>query len=109
MLQVVFFSLLFGIALILVQSEGTATVARFISGMNDVIIKIVDMIMLIAPYGVFALMAGTITAIAGDDLGTILQLLQALGFYSFVVVLGLLLPTCLIRLSTPSDLPMQTA
>jgi len=91
MLQVVFFSLLFGIGLMLVQSEGTATVARFISGMNDVIIKIVDFIMLVAPYGVFALMAGTITAIAGDDLGTILELLQALGFYSFVVVLGLLL------------------
>ena len=91
MLQVVFFSLLFGIGLMLVQSEGTATVARFISGMNDVIIKIVDLIMLIAPFGVFALMAGTITAIAGDDLGTILELLQALGFYSFTVVLGLLL------------------
>lgn len=91
MLQVVFFSLLFGIGLMLVKTEGTATVARFISGLNDVIIKIVDFIMLIAPYGVFALMAGTITAIAGDDLGTILELLKALGFYSFVVVLGLLL------------------
>jgi len=91
MLQVVFFSLLFGIGLMMVQSEGTATVARFISGMNDVIIKIVDFIMMVAPIGVFALMAGTITAIAGDDLGTILELLRALGFYSFVVVLGLLL------------------
>ena len=91
MLQVVFFSLLFGISLMLVRSEGTATVARFIAGMNEVIIKIVDMIMLIAPFGVFALMAGTITAIAGDDLGTILELLQALGFYALVVVLGLLL------------------
>ena len=91
MLQVVFFSLLFGIGLMLVQTEATATVARFISGMNAVIIKIVDMIMLIAPIGIFALMAGTITAIAGDDLGTILRLLQALGFYSLVVIMGLLL------------------
>jgi Na+/H+-dicarboxylate symporter len=96
MLQVVFFSLLFGIGLMMVQSEGTATVARFISGMNDVIIKIVDFIMLVAPIGVFALMAGTITAIAGDDLGTILELLRALGFYSFVVVLGLLLHVFLV-------------
>jgi Na+/H+-dicarboxylate symporter len=96
MLQVVFFSLLFGIGLMLVQSEGTATVARFISGMNDVIIKIVDLIMLVAPFGVFALMAGTITAIAGDDLGTILELLQALGFYSFVVVFGLFLHVILV-------------
>ncbi len=91
MLQVVFFSLLFGVGLMLVQTEATATVARFISGMNAVIIKIVDMIMLIAPIGIFALMAGTITAIAGDDLGTILRLLQALGFYSLVVIMGLLL------------------
>ena len=96
MLQVVFFSLLFGIGLMLVQNEGTATVARFISGMNDVIIKIVDLIMLVAPIGVFALMAGTITAIAGDDLGTILELLRALGFYSFVVVLGLFLHVFLV-------------
>jgi len=96
MLQVVFFSLLFGIGLMLVQNEGTATVARFISGMNDVIIKIVDLIMLVAPIGVFALMAGTITAIAGDDLGTILELLRALGFYSFVVVFGLFLHVFLV-------------
>jgi len=109
MLQVVFFSLLFGISLMLIQSEGTATIARFISGLNEVIIKIVDMIMLIAPYGVFALMAGTITAIAGDDFGTILQLLRALGFYSFVVVFGLLLHVFfvygfIIRFFTPHTL-----
>ncbi|MFB3079131.1 MAG: dicarboxylate/amino acid:cation symporter, partial [Lysobacterales bacterium] len=109
MLQVVFFSLLFGISLMLVQTEATATVARFISGMNAVIIKIVDMIMLIAPIGIFALMAGTITAIAGDDLGTILRLLQALGFYSLVVIMGLLLHVLfvygfIIRFFTPHTL-----
>ncbi len=109
MLQVVFFSLLFGIGLMLVQTEATATVARFISGMNAVIIKIVDMIMLIAPIGIFALMAGTITAIAGDDLGTILRLLQALGFYSLVVIMGLLLHVLfvygfIIRFFTPHTL-----
>ena len=109
MLQVVFFSLLFGIGLMLVQTEATATVARFISGMNAVIIKIVDMIMLIAPIGIFALMAGTITAIAGDDLGTILRLLQALGFYSLVVIMGLLLHVVfvygfIIRFFTPHTL-----
>ena len=109
MLQVVFFSLLFGVGLMLVQTEATATVARFISGMNAVIIKIVDMIMLIAPIGIFALMAGTITAIAGDDLGTILRLLQALGFYSLVVIMGLLLHVLfvygfIIRFFTPHTL-----
>ena len=109
MLQVVFFSLLFGIGLMTLKSDGAATVTRFISGLNDVIIQIVDFIMLIAPIGVFALMAGTITAIAGDDLGTILQLLQALGFYSFVVVLGLFLHVLIVygfmvRFFTPHSL-----
>jgi proton glutamate symport protein len=109
MLQVVFFSLLFGIGLMSLNSDGAATVTRFVSGMNDVIIQIVDFIMMIAPVGVFALMAGTITAIAGDDLGTILQLLQALGFYSFVVVLGLFLHVFIVygfmvRFFTPHSL-----
>lgn len=109
MLQVVFFSLLFGIGLMLVKNESTATVTRFISGMNDVIIKVVDLIMLIAPIGVFALMAGTITAIAGDDLYTVLELLRSLGFYALVVILGLLLHVILvygtlIRFFTPHKL-----
>jgi Na+/H+-dicarboxylate symporter len=89
MLQVVFFSLLFGVGLSLVRNEKTATVLNFVQGLNDVIIKIVDLIMLTAPVGVFALMAGTITAIAGDNLQTVMDLLRSLGFYSLVVLLGL--------------------
>ncbi len=89
MLQVVFWSLLFGVGLMLVKNEATETVAKLVAGLNHVIIKIVDLIMVIAPVGVFALMAGTITAIAGDDLSTILELLRSLGFYVLVVVLGL--------------------
>lgn len=91
MLQVVFFSLFFGIGLMLVRNEQTEAVLRFCQGLNDVVIKLVDMIMLIAPIGVFALIAGTITSIAGDSLRSVLELLQALGFYCVVVILGLLL------------------
>ena len=91
MLQVVFFALLVGVALIMVQNERTRVVLSFFQGLNDVVIKIVDIIMLMAPIGVFALIAGTITSIAGDDLASVLQLLRALGFYVLVVLAGLLL------------------
>jgi Na+/H+-dicarboxylate symporter len=89
MLQVVFFSLLFGVGLSLVRTEKTAAVLTLVQGLNDIIVKIVDLIMLTAPVGVFALMAGTITAVAGDNLQTVLDLLRSLGFYSLVVILGL--------------------
>lgn len=91
MLQVVFFALLVGVALIMVQNERTQVVLKFFQGLNDVVIKIVDIIMLMAPIGVFALIAGTITSIAGDDLASVLQLLRALGFYVLVVLMGLIL------------------
>lgn len=91
MLQVVFFALFLGIGLILVRNERTEVVLQFFQGLNDVIIKLVDVIMLIAPIGVFALIAGTITSIAGDSLASVLELLRSLGFYALVVCLGLVL------------------
>ncbi len=90
MLQVVFVSLLIGIALVLVRNERTESVLRFFQGLNDLVIKMVDLIMMAAPVGVFALLAGTITSVAGDDMQAVLELLQALGFYSAVVMLGLI-------------------
>jgi Na+/H+-dicarboxylate symporter len=96
MLQVVFFALFFGVCLILAPNEDTRTVKSFIRGMNDVIIKMVDLIMYIAPIGVFALIAGTITAVAGDNIETVLSLLSSLGFYTLVVIFGLLLHVLLV-------------
>jgi len=96
MLQVVFFALLVGIGLILVRNERTDVVLQFFQGLNDVIIKLVDVIMLIAPIGVFALIAGTITSIAGDNLLSVLQLLRSLGFYALVVCLGLMMHVAIV-------------
>ena len=96
MLQVVFFAMFFGVCLILAPNENTRTVKSLIQGMNDIIIKMVDLIMYIAPFGVFALMAGTITAVAGDNIDSVLKLLSALGFYTLVVLLGLLLHVILV-------------
>jgi Na+/H+-dicarboxylate symporter len=90
MLQVVFFALFFGVCLILAPNENTRNVKSLIQGMNDIIIKMVDLIMYVAPIGVFALIAGTITAIAGDNIETVLSLLSSLGFYTLVVIFGLI-------------------
>lgn len=84
MLQVVFFALFVGIGLVLVRNENTVHVLSFFQGLNDLIIKMVDVIMLYAPIGVFALIADTIVSIAGDSLTSVLELLRSLGFYGLV-------------------------
>ena len=96
MLQVVFFALFFGVCLVLVPNEHTRAIKSVIQGLSDITIKMVDLIMIIAPIGVFALIAGTITAIAGDNVGTVFSLLSSLGFYTLVVLLGLLLHVLLV-------------
>ena len=52
MLQVVFFAVFFGIALILLPREKTTHVRGFFEGVNEIILKLVDLIMGMAPYGV---------------------------------------------------------
>jgi len=96
MLQVVFFALFFGVCLILAPNDQTRSVKSFIQGLNDIIIKMVDLIMYLAPFGVFALIASTITAVAGDNIETVLSLLSSLGYYTLVVILGLLLHVLLV-------------
>ncbi|AWW31067.1 dicarboxylate/amino acid:cation symporter [Echinicola strongylocentroti] len=91
MLQVVFFAILVGIALLEIPKSKASPVIAFFDGLNDVIIKIVGYIMLIAPYGVFALMASLIVEIAGDNPDSAIELLFALLKYSLLVVAGLLL------------------
>lgn len=89
MLQVVFFALLVGIALLKIPREKGEPVVKFFDGLNDVIIKIVEYIMLLAPYGVFALMASLIVELAGDNPDRAWDLLTALGAYTGTVLLGL--------------------
>jgi len=80
MLQVIFFSILFGIAMILSPKAKVAPVKSFFDGANEVILSIVHIIMMYAPLGVFALLA---------SLSIDLELLKALSIYSLNVVLGL--------------------
>ena len=91
MLQVVFVAIIVGIALIQIPKNKGKPVLDFFEGINELVIKLVDNIMLIAPIGVFALIADTITSVAGDNLNNILELLSALGYYMLAVIIGLVL------------------
>ncbi|CAI8210491.1 MAG: Proton/glutamate-aspartate symporter [Flavobacteriaceae bacterium] len=85
MLQVIFFAVFFGICLILIPEEKAKTVKDFFEGLNEVILKMVDLIMLAAPFGVFALMAALVVEAPSPDL------FAALAMYGMSVVFGLLL------------------
>jgi len=89
MLQVVFFAVFFGIALILLPREKTVHVRGFFEGVNEIILKLVDLIMSMAPYGVFALLASLIAEFAGNNPADAIELLQALSMYSLTVIIGL--------------------
>lgn len=91
MLQVIFFSVLFGIALIRIGTEKTKIVRALFEGLNEVVMQMIHLIMYVAPFGVFALMAGIITDVAGNNPADTISLFASLGMYALTVVVGLLL------------------
>ncbi|MCY3593660.1 MAG: dicarboxylate/amino acid:cation symporter [Bacteroidetes bacterium] len=91
MLQIVLISVLFGIALLLVPQEKARPLLGFFESLTAAVIKLVEIIMWIAPLGVFALLADTVSLISGDNLSELWSLLGALGFYMLVVLAGLIL------------------
>ncbi|WP_405198691.1 dicarboxylate/amino acid:cation symporter [Christiangramia sp. LLG6405-1] len=85
MLQVIFFAIFFGIGLILIPEKTAKPVKDFFDGFNEVILKMIDLIMLTAPYGVFALLAALVVESPSADL------FAALAMYALTVLLGLAL------------------
>ena len=85
MLQIIFFALFVGICLLLIGEKKAKPMVDIFDSLNEVVMKMVDLIMLFAPYAVFALMANVI--IAFDDTTILVKLLQ----YAFCVVGGLVL------------------
>ncbi len=85
MLQVIFFAIFFGVGLILIPQDKAAPVKAFFDGFNEVILKLIDLIMLAAPYGVFALLAALVVESPSLDL------FQALGMYAITLLIGLAL------------------
>lgn len=84
MLALIFVSLLTGIGLIYISSKGRGAVLGFFEGLNELSLLITNWVMLLAPIGVFGLVAET-TAKTG------LPIVALLAKYFFVVVLALLL------------------
>ncbi len=87
MLKIIFFAILFGVAMVMLPDDQTLTIKNLISGLNEVVLKIVGIIMKFAPIGVFGLFVKQIV----QNKETLLELFQALSVYALTVVLGLLL------------------
>lgn len=85
MLQVIFFTIFLGISMLLIGEKRAKPLKDFFDSLNDVVLKMVDLIMLTAPIAVFALLANVVVS-SGDP-----DILLALLKYAGVVVLGLLL------------------
>jgi Na+/H+-dicarboxylate symporter len=85
MLQIIFFALFVGISLLLIPEKKAKPLMDFFDSLNEVVMKMVDLIMLFAPYAVFALLSNVI--IAFDDTEILLKLLV----YALCVVGGLIL------------------
>ncbi|MBK1877147.1 dicarboxylate/amino acid:cation symporter [Pelagicoccus mobilis] len=82
MLQIIVFSILFGLAMV-VSGEPGQRVLKLFEDLNEIVLKLVTVLMLIAPYGVFA----KITVVfANEGLGAIAQL----GMYFGLVILALI-------------------
>lgn len=122
MLQVIFFTILFGISMLLIGEKRAEPIKKIFDSLNDVVLKIVDIIMLTAPYAVFALLANVVVSSGDPDLllallkyaGTVvLGLALMIGFYMFLIsvftkknpfwVLKQLSPAQLLAFSTSSS------
>ena len=89
MLQVIFFALLCGICLSMIPPDKASPVISFFEGINLVMVQIVHLVMLIASFGVFALIAAVIAEFGSSILLILLK-------YALTVVIGLVLHTVII-------------
>ncbi|MCK0200881.1 dicarboxylate/amino acid:cation symporter [Ornithobacterium rhinotracheale] len=85
MLQIIFFAIFVGISLLLVDDEKAKPLKDFFDSLNEVVLKMVDLIMLTAPFAVFALLSNVIVS-SNDP-----EILEKLAFYAGTVVIGLTL------------------
>lgn len=91
MLQIIFFALFFGISLLFIPKAKADPVIKFVDGTMEVFLKMIDIVMQAAPFFVFALLAGVISKMAGDDIGKVIEIFKGLSWYSITVFVGLVL------------------
>lgn len=85
MLQVIVIAILLGVAMLLVGKKVSEPFMKVLDSLDAIVLKVVDIVMMYAPFGVFALMCSMVADSAGD-----LMLLGALGMYALTVILALL-------------------
>ena len=88
MLQVIFFAIFFGITIILIPKDKAAPVIAFVEGINSIFLKMVELVMKVAPFFVFALLAGVIAKMA-DTPGEVFEIFLGLGSYAITLLGGL--------------------
>jgi Na+/H+-dicarboxylate symporter len=91
MLQIIFFAIFFGVSLLFIPNEKSQPVLNLVDGVNEVFLKMVDLVMQAAPFFVFALLAGVVSKMAGDDIGKVIEIFKGLSWYSLTVLIGLVL------------------
>ena len=89
MLQIIFFAAFFGAMLLLIPKEKAQPISALVDGMNEIFLKMVDLIMRAAPFFVFALLAGKLSELAKDDPDKLFDTFYSLGAYCLVVLAGL--------------------
>ncbi len=85
MLQIIFFALLFGVAILSIPAEKKQPLLTLLDSLNEAIMRLVDYVIACAPVGVAALMAGLVVDFDGS--GTVFA---ALGVYAINVVIALI-------------------
>lgn len=96
MLQVIIVAIFIGVGLLQLEPDKARPLVDLFDSLASLVIRLVGLIMLMAPLGVFALIAGTITKLVGDDPSKITQLLGALGLYAVTVLIGLLIQVLIV-------------
>ncbi|HJR42412.1 MAG TPA: dicarboxylate/amino acid:cation symporter [Gemmatimonadaceae bacterium] len=84
LLAIIFFALIFGAALTLIAAERATPMLGFLQALNDIVIKIVEMAMKLAPYGVAALIFGVTSRFGWD-------VVKLLSWYVGTVLVALVL------------------
>ena len=96
MLQIVVFSVIFGIALAQIGEEKRRPMLAFCESLSELMFKFTNIVMLSAPIGVAGAMAYTVGTMGFGVMGNLIKLLLTLYAALIVFVLGVLLPIALI-------------
>lgn len=92
MLQVIVFVIFMGICILLIKEEKAKPLKDFFDSLNEVVLKMVDLIMLISPYAVFALLCNLTVSTDAAIFGVLLM-------YALAVILGLFIMIVIYALS----------